>query len=223
MASRNAPPPDPGPFNLDTLRAVREQLGAASRDDGEVFTFAPDPEAVASWLQGGVAFGIPLGGPRAILEELGQLSASVDGGCVIFGDDTQPYDPLRVDEAEKLDVNEYLCHQLCVGIRDDVITFTDYELRGWTFSDDAGAQHMGKRSGYFGDDGAPLPRHDNARFREVLASVLKAAGFPLKAPPTRAGKKERPLNGGGVRVSWGRYRAESLFDTVLMTVHAWHG
>jgi hypothetical protein len=52
---------------------------------------------------------------------------------------------------------------------------------------------------------------------------LQAAGFSLKAPPARAGKKERDLNAGGIRVSWRRSRAESLFDTVGFTVIAWRG
>jgi hypothetical protein len=223
MASRKAPPPGPAPFNLEALRAVREQLGAAYRDDGEPFTFAPDVETVASWLQGGVAFGIPLGSPRAILDDLGDLGAPVDERCDIFGSDTLPSDPLRVEEPEKVDVNEYLGHCLSVGIRDDVIIYVNYDMHGWSYSDDAINLHMGKRGGFVGDDGAPLPRHDNARFRAVLTKVLQAAGFLLKAPPARAGKKERDLNGGGVRVSWRRGRAESLFDTVGFTVYAWSG
>jgi hypothetical protein len=217
MAPRKAPPPAPAPFDLKALRAVREKLGAASDDDGETFTFTPDPDTVASWLQGGVAFGIPLGGPLSILDDL------VDDHSVIFGSDSPPCDPLLLGDPEEHDVNKHVSHYLSIESSDDVIVSVSYEMRGWSFSDDAITLHQGKHGGFVGKNDVPLPRHDNTRFREILAKALPAMGFPLRGSPARTGKKERDLPNGSVQVRWTRYRAESLFDIVGLNVYARHG
>jgi hypothetical protein len=52
---------------------------------------------------------------------------------------------------------------------------------------------------------------------------LQAAGFSSKRRLRGPASKERDLNAGGIRVSWRRSRAESLFDTVGLTVIAWRG
>lgn len=215
MASRKAAPIAPAPFDLDALRAARAQYGAATRDDGEVFTFAPDPDVVAAWLRGGVAFGIPLGASVAVLGGL------VDERLTVLGGEERATDPLQVAAPETLDVNDHLSHWLSVDVDGGVLVAVHYTMNGWSYSDDAGLVAQGKRMGFVDASGAPLPRHDNTRFRAALAKALEAAGFAMKAPPARAGKKERDGDGGGVRVTWSRHRAESLFDTVGFTVSAW--
>lgn len=215
MSPRKVAPIAPAPFDLDALRAVRAQLGAATRDDGEVFTFAPDPDVVAAWLRGGVAFGVPLG---VSVTALGDL---VDEGLTVLGGEDRAADPLQVASPETHDVNDHMSHWLSVETDADVLVAVHYTLHGWSYSDDAALVAQGKRLGYVDAGGAPRPRHDNTRFRAVLAKALEAAGFAMKSPPTRAGKKERDVDGGGVRVTWSRHRAESLFDAVGFTVSAW--
>ncbi|MDB4928221.1 MAG: hypothetical protein JWM10_705 [Myxococcaceae bacterium] len=193
---------------------MRDTLGAVSRDDGEVFTFAPDVDAVVSWLSGAVPFQIPLGAPAATLGDL--VGDLVDDWATILGAEQRCADPMDLRDAEPLlDVNDHFNHQLSVCVLDGVLASVSYRLHSWTLGDDPYLLSRGRELGYVGDDGAVLPRYDNRRFRALLERVLPAAGFPLRAAPPSSGKKER----GGLRLTW-RRRQETNFDSLELDLLA---
>lgn len=221
MATRKTSPTPPSPpaFDLETLRVVRDTLGAVSRDDGEVFTFAPDVDAVVSWLSGGVPFQIPLGAPVATLGEL--VGDLVDDWTTLMGVEERCANPADLLDAQpQLDVNDHFNHQLSVCVVDGVLVSVSYRLHAWTFRDEPHYRSRGREMGHVGDDGAILPRYDNRRFRGLLERALPAAGFPLRGAPAPSGKKERKGE-NCVRITWHRRQEASTFDSLELDVLAW--